>query len=92
MRYLQNYNKKTVTSLCEVTKMEIEKKWKGGRLKERFNTHARMIGRLTFSSLSVVVALPVTCWLSSFAYEQRFFEGERDLLRCSKHVIGKRIF
>lgn len=92
MEYLQNYNNKNVTSLSEVTKFETEKKWKGGRLKERFNTHAQMIGRLTISSFSVVEALPMTCWLSSFAFEQRFPEGERDLLRCSKHVIGKRIF
>ena len=79
---------KIVVRLRRTTVYLMYNKWKGGRLKKRFNTYAQMNEQLIFSSL-FNNDFPRVCWLSPEVDWYRFLRGSKLKLNCLKLLIGK---
>lgn len=77
-------NRKEKTSLLfiKAAKPLTKNKWKGGRLKERYNTHAQMNEQLTYSFTNGVYGYPEVCWLSPMVNLKRLLRGKKNWLNC----------
>ena len=80
-----DFNKNTAPIMgAEV--MQFIKKWKGGRLKKRFNTHAQVKGYLTYSSCFVLDSL-TACWLSPEMALKRNLRGNEVMLNDPRLLL-----
>lgn len=77
---------KNVASNLEALTMQLIKKWKGGRLKKRFNTHAQVKGYLTYSSCFVFDSL-MACWLSPEKALKRNLRGNEVMLNYPRLLL-----
>lgn len=81
-------NNKTAVLFNGTAQMLMKNKWKGGRLKKRYNTHAQMNEQITFSS-TFNNDFPMVSWLSPEDNWYRFLRGFEIKLSCFKLLIGK---
>ena len=84
---LKNLNKNFTLCKKRVESFLMNKKWKGGRLKTRFNTRVQVKGYLTDSSSCFVFDSQKTGWLSSMTVPKRNLRGNELLLNYSRLLL-----